>query len=130
MTSAVSTRRRSASYWPRATKSITTMSGRGRVWRIDLSDGNEILRVLLEREGNYGGSYGNIVRLRVDAATRPPHTHHLNERLDTHSLKSVGQISGNYYTRVKEKFGDAVELEAGASGLPVAGRGHKSAALR
>ena len=42
------------------------MSGsQGELAHIDLSDGNEILRVLLEREGNYGGSYGSIVRLRV-----------------------------------------------------------------
>ena len=38
-----------------------TMSGsQGELAHIDLSDGNEILRVLLEREGNYGGSYGSI----------------------------------------------------------------------
>ena len=64
-----------------------TMSGsQGELAHIDLSDGNEILRVLLEREGNYGGSYGNIVRLRVGRCNEDlSRTHHL-ERTSRHTL--------------------------------------------
>ena len=82
-----------------------TMSGsQGELAHIDLSDGNEILRVLLEREGNYGGSYGNIVRLRVGRCNEDlSRTHTIwNERLDTLFEIEWDQISGNYYTTREE----------------------------
>ena len=82
-----------------------TMSGsQGELAHIDLSDGNEILRVLLEREGNYGGSYGSIVRLWVGRCNEDlSRTHTIwNERLDTLFEIEWDQISGNYYTTREE----------------------------
>ena len=85
-----------------------TMSGsQGELAHIDLSDGNEILRVLLEREGNYGGSYGSIVRLRVGRCNEDlSRTHTIwNERLDTLFEIEWDQISGTTTPRVKKALG-------------------------
>ena len=115
-----------------------TMSGsQGELAHIDLSDGNEILRVLLEREGNYGGSYGSIVRLRVGRCNEDlSRTHTIwNERLDTLFEIEWDQISGNYYTTREEGVRmAAVRLERwrrrGHTSPVELGAAYKSAALR
>ena len=118
-----------------------TMSGsQGELAHIDLSDGNEILRVLLEREGNYGGSYGSIVRLRVGRCNEDlSRTHTIwNERLDTLFEIEWDQISGNYYTTREEGARmAAVRLERwrrrgrrGHTAPAELGAAYKSAALR
>ena len=87
-----------------------TMSGsQGELAHIDLSDGNEILRVLLEREGNYGGSYGRAASSACGSAaatrTSPAHTPS-GTNVSTHSLKSSGTKSAATTTpRVKKAFG-------------------------
>ena len=82
-----------------------TMSGsQGELAHIDLTDGNEILRVLLEREGCCGDGYGNIVRLRVGRCNEDiSRTHTIwNERHDTLFEIEWDQISDNYYTTREE----------------------------
>ena len=115
-----------------------TMSGsQGELAHIDRSDGNEILRVLLERDGNYGGSYGSIVRLRVGRCNEDiSRTHTIwNERLDTLFEIEWDQISGNYYTTREEGARmAAVRLERwrrrGHTAPTELGAAYKSAALR
>ena len=115
-----------------------TMSGsQGELAHIDLTDGNEILRVLLEREGCCGDGYGNIVRLRVGRCNEDiSRTHTIwNERLDTLFEIEWDQISGNYYTTREEGARmAAVRLERwrrrGHTAPAELGAAYKSAALR
>ena len=116
-----------------------TMSGsQGELAHIDLTDGNEVIRVLLEREGCWDGKgYGHIVRLRVGRCTEDvSRTHDIwNNRLDTLFEIEWDQISETFYaTREEGVRMAAIRLERwrrrGRNTPVELGDAYKSVALR
>ena len=83
-----------------------TMSGsQGEMAHIDLTNGSEILRVLIETHGGYGDSYGDLLTIRVGRCTEPITSHwHIiwNNKLETLSEIKLAKISENFYTTLEE----------------------------
>ena len=83
-----------------------TMSGsQGEMAHIDLTNGSEILRVLIETRGSYSESYGDILTIRVgrntDDISGGWHTIG-NDHLETLSEIKLAKISENFYTALEE----------------------------
>ena len=83
-----------------------TMSGsQGEIAHIDLTNGSEILRVLIESRCSYSGTYGDILTIRVgrctDEISGSWHTI-WNDRLETLSEIKLAKISENFYTTLEE----------------------------
>ena len=83
-----------------------TMSGsQGEMAHIDLTNGSEILRVLIETHGGYGDSYGDLLTIRVGRCTEPITSHwHIiwNNKLETLSEIKLAKISETFYTTPEE----------------------------
>ena len=83
-----------------------TMGGsQGEMAHIDLTNGSEILRVLIETHGGYGDSYGDLLTIRVGRCTEPITSHwHIiwNNKLETLSEIKLAKISDNFYTTPEE----------------------------
>ena len=83
-----------------------TMGGsQGEMAHIDLTNGSEILRVLIETRGSYSESYGDILTIRVgrntDDISGGWHTI-WNDHLETLSEIKLARISENFYTTLEE----------------------------
>lgn len=83
-----------------------TMSGsQGEIAHIDLTNGSEILRVLIESRCSYSETYGDILTIRVgrctDEISGSWHTI-WNDRLETLSEIKLAKISENFYTTLEE----------------------------
>ena len=83
-----------------------TMSGsQGEMAHIDLTNGSEILRVLIETHGSYCEGYGDILTIRVgrntDDISGGWHTI-WNNHLETLSEIKLAKISDNFYTTPEE----------------------------
>ena len=83
-----------------------TMGGsQGEMVHIDLTNGSEILRVLIETHGGYGDSYGDLLTIRVGRCTEKLTSHwHIiwNNKLETLSEIKLARISENFYTTLEE----------------------------
>lgn len=83
-----------------------TMGGsQGEMAHIDLTNGSEILRVLIETHGGYGDSYGDLLTIRVGRCTEPITSHwHIiwNNKLETLSEIKLAKISETFYTTPEE----------------------------
>lgn len=83
-----------------------TMGGsQGEMAHIDLTNGSEILRVLIETRGSYGDSYGDILSIRVGRCTeklRGSSPIIWNSRLETISEIKLAKISETFYTTPEE----------------------------
>lgn len=83
-----------------------TMNGsQGEMAHIDLTNGSEILRVLIETHGSYGESYGDILTIRVGRCNdeiRGSWTTIWNSRLETLSEIRLARISNTFYTTPEE----------------------------
>ena len=83
-----------------------TMGGsQGEMAHIDLTNGSEILRVLIETHGGYGDSYGDLLTIRVGRCTEKLTSHwHIiwNNKLETLSEIKLAKISENFYTTLEE----------------------------
>jgi len=83
-----------------------TMSGsQGEIAHIDLTNGEEILRVLMESRYSYDEGYGDIVSIRVGRCTdeiRGSWNTIWNNNLETLSEIKLGKISENFYTTLEE----------------------------
>jgi len=83
-----------------------TMSGsQGEIAHIDLTNGSEILRVLIESRCSYSEAYGDILTIRVgrctDEISASWHTI-WNNRLEIRSEIKLAKISENFYTTLEE----------------------------
>ena len=83
-----------------------TMSGsQGEMAHIDLTNGSEILRVLIETRGCFFDAYGDILTIRVGRNTDDVrggwHTI-WNDHLETLSEIKLAKISENFYTTLEE----------------------------
>ena len=83
-----------------------TMSGsQGEMAHIDLTNGSEILRVLIETHGSYCEGYGDILTIRVgrntDDISGGWHTI-WNNHLETLSEIKLAKISETFYTTLEE----------------------------
>lgn len=83
-----------------------TMSGsQGEIAHIDLTNGSEILRVLIESLCSYSEAYGDILTIRVGRCTdeiRASWHTIWNNRLETRSEIKLAKISENFYTTLEE----------------------------
>jgi len=83
-----------------------TMGGsQGEMAHIDLTNGSEILRVLIETHGGYGDSYGDLLTIRVGRCTEKLTSHwHIiwNNKLETLSEIKLAKISETFYTTPEE----------------------------
>lgn len=83
-----------------------TMGGsQGEMAHIDLTNGSEVLRVLIETHGDYGDSYGDLLTIRVGRCTEPITSHwHIiwNNKLETLSEIKLAKISETFYTTPEE----------------------------
>ena len=83
-----------------------TMNGsQGEMAHIDLTNGSEILRVLIETCGSYGESYGDILTIRVGRCNDEIRGRWLtiwNSRLETRSEIKLAKISETFYTTLEE----------------------------
>ena len=83
-----------------------TMSGsQGEIAHIDLTNGSEILRVLIDSHGNYGEGYGDTYSIRVGRCTdeiRGRWSTIWNNRLEILSEIKLDKISENFYTSPEE----------------------------
>ena len=83
-----------------------TMSGsQGEIAHIDLTNGSEILRVLIESRCSYSEAYGDILTIRVGRCTDEisGNWHTIwNDRLETRSEIKLAKISENFYTTLEE----------------------------
>lgn len=83
----------------------TMSSSQGEIAHIDLTNGSEILRVLIESRCNYSEAYGDILTIRVgrctDEISASWHTI-WNNRLETRSEIKLAKISENFYTTLEE----------------------------
>ena len=83
-----------------------TMGGsQGEMAHIDLTNGSEILRVLIETRGSYSESYGDILTIRVGRNTddiRRGWGTIWNDHLETLSEIKLAKISENFYTTFEE----------------------------
>ena len=80
-----------------------TMSGsQGEIAHVDLANGSEILRVLMERVCDYRATYGDSVRISVgrctDIVKGSWHDNIWNNRLETIFEIKFTHITDNYYT--------------------------------
>ena len=83
-----------------------TMSGsQGEIAHIDLTNGSEILRVLIESRCSFSEAYGDILTIRVgrctDEISGSWHTI-WNDRLETRSEIKLAKIGENFYTTLEE----------------------------
>ena len=83
-----------------------TMSGsQGEIAHIDLTNGSEILRVLMESRCSFDEGYGDTVSIRVGRCTdeiRGSWNTIWNDRLETLSEIKLGKISEDFYTTLEE----------------------------
>ena len=83
-----------------------TMGGsQGEMARIDLTNGSEILRVLINRVGGCSDSYGEIYAIIIGRCTEKysGYQHTIwNDRLEILSEIKLDQISDNFYTTPEE----------------------------
>ena len=83
-----------------------TMGGsQGEMAHIDLTNGSEILRVLIDTYGGYGDSYGDLLTIRVGRCTEKLTSHwHIiwNNKLETLSEIKLAKISETFYTTPEE----------------------------
>lgn len=83
-----------------------TMGGsQGEMAHIDLTNGSEILRVLIETQGGYGDSYGDLLTIRVGRCTEQITSHwHIiwNNKLETLSEIKLAKISETFCTTPEE----------------------------
>ena len=79
-----------------------TMNGsQGEEAHVDLTDGKEILRVLMETQMGWD-CYGNITTIRVGKSTDPAGHTIWNNHLDTRFEISYARITPDFYTTVEE----------------------------
>ena len=82
-----------------------TMGGsQGEIAHIDLSNGSEILRVLLEKDSAYDDNYGDTVRIAVGRCTDRLHGNWQtiwNEHLEILSEIKLAQIREDFYTTME-----------------------------
>lgn len=83
-----------------------TMGGsQGEMAHIDLTNGSEILRVLIETRGGFGDCYGDILTIRVGRCTEEiGRNWHIiwNNKLETLSEIKLAKISDTFYTTPEE----------------------------
>ena len=83
-----------------------TMSGsQGEIAHVDLTNGSEILRVLMESYHSFEEGYGNTVTIKVGRCTdeiRGSWNTIWNNRLETLSEIKLDKISDNFYTTLEE----------------------------
>lgn len=83
-----------------------TMGGsQGEMAHIDLTNGSEILRVLIETHGGFGDSYGDLLTIRVGRCTEEiGRNWHIiwNNKLETLSEIKLAKISDTFYTTPEE----------------------------
>ena len=85
----------------------STMSGsQGEIAHIDLSNGKEILRVLLDRECCFGDSYGDYITIKVGKSTDSLHGRWddtvWNNHLEIRFQIKLAQITDNYFVTPEE----------------------------
>lgn len=82
-----------------------TMGGsQGEMAHVDLTNGSDILRVLIEAHGSCGRCYGDILTIRVGRCTDKIGSWKTiwNNRLEILSEISVAKISEDFYTTIEE----------------------------
>ena len=83
-----------------------TMGGsQGEIAHIDLTNGSEILRVLIENCGWEDESYGDVLSIRIGRCTeslRGSHPIIWNNRLETLFEIKLAKIGENFYTTLEE----------------------------
>ena len=85
----------------------STMGGsQGEIAHVDLTNGEEILRVLIERACCFGDSYGDYITIRVGKNTDALYGHWddtiWNGRLEVRFEIKLAQISANYFVTPEE----------------------------
>ena len=84
-----------------------TMSGsQGEIAHIDLTDGSEMLRVLIENWNTYGEYYDDNITIKVGRCTEPLKGHGRNiiwnDRLEIISQIEIAKITNSFYTTLEE----------------------------